>query len=147
MFEKVSEKIDPVLAAKWLRRELMRVMNYNNMTLDDIKIDETHMVDLLRLVEKKTITDNVAKEILEKVVVEPFDVKEYVKKEGLEQVSDSGELEKFVKEAMDKNPQAVEDIKAGNTKSVNFIVGQVMRATRGKANPQEVNDIIKKLIS
>jgi aspartyl-tRNA(Asn)/glutamyl-tRNA(Gln) amidotransferase subunit B len=146
MFEKVSEEIDPVLAAKWLRRELVRVLNYNKKTIQEIEMDEKHMIQLLKLVESKKITDNVASKILEKLIEKPFDVDDYIKKEGLEAVSDVGELEKYCKEAIDENPNAVEDYKKGNEKALNFIVGQVMGKTKGKASPKEVNEIIKKLI-
>ncbi len=146
VFEKVSAEVDSGLASKWIRRELSRVLNYAKKKLSEVELNETHLIDLLKLVEQKKITDNVAQKILEELVKKPFDVNEYVKKEGLEAVSDSSELEKFVKEAMDENPKAVEDIKAGNEKSINFILGQVMRKSRGKASPKEVHDIIKTLI-
>ena len=146
MFEKVAEEIDPVLAAKWLRRELVRVLNYNKKELHEVEMDERHMIQLLKLVENKKITDNVASNILEKLIEKPFDVNEYVKKEGLEAVSDIGELEKFCKEAISENPKAVEDYKKGEEKALNFIVGQVMRKSKGKATPKEVNEILKSLI-
>ncbi len=146
MFEKVSEEIDPVLAAKWLRRELVRVLNYNKKQLSEIEMDEKHMIQLLKLVESKKITDNVASKILEQLIIKPFDVNEYIKKEGLEAVSDAGEIEKFCKEAIKENPQAVEDYKKGEGKALNYLVGQVMRKTKGKATPKEVNEIILRLV-
>jgi len=146
MFEKVSVEIDPVLAAKWLRRELVRVLNYNKKELHEIEMDEKHMIQLLKLVENRKITDNVASKILEKLIEKPFDVDEYIKKEKLEAVSDIGELEKFCKEAVAENSKAVEDYKSGNEKALNFVVGSVMRKTQGKASPKEVNEILRKLI-
>jgi len=146
MFEKVSEEIDPILAAKWLRRELVRVLNYNKKELHEIEMDEKHMIQLLKLVESKKITDNVASKILENLIEKPFDVDEYVKKEGLEAVSDTGELEKYCKEAIKESPQAVDDYKKGEEKALNFIVGKVMAKTKGKASPKEVNEILKNLI-
>ena len=146
MFEKVSKEINPLLAAKWLRRELLRVLNYSKKELHEAEIEAKHMIDLLKLVEGKKITDNVAAKILEKLVEKPFDVKEYVKKEGLEAVSDISELEKYCKEAIKENPKAVEDYKKGEAKALNFIVGSVMKKTKGKATPKEVNEIILRLI-
>jgi aspartyl-tRNA(Asn)/glutamyl-tRNA(Gln) amidotransferase subunit B len=146
MFEKVAEEINPILAAKWLRRELVRVLNYNKKELHEVEIDEKQIIDLLKLVENKKITDNVASKILEKLIEKPFDVKEYVKKEGLEAVSEVAELEKYCKEAIKENPQAVADYKKGERKALNFIVGIVMKKTRGKATPKEVNEIILRLI-
>lgn len=146
MYEKVAAEVNPILAAKWLRRELVRVLNYNKKTLQDIEIDEKHIIDLLKLVETKKITENVAQKLLEKLIEKPFDVKEYVKKENLGAVSDTKQIEKYCKEAIEENPKAVEDYKNGNEKSFNFIVGQVMKKSKGKASPKEVNEVIKKLI-
>ena len=135
-----------MLAAKWLRRELARVLNYNKKELHEVEIDEKNLIQLLKLVENKKITDNVAQKLLEKLIEKPFDINEYVKKEKLEAVSDTGELEKYCKEAIKENPKAVEDYKKGEEKALNFIVGSVMKKTKGKATPKEVNEIIKKLI-
>ncbi|MBI2655930.1 Asp-tRNA(Asn)/Glu-tRNA(Gln) amidotransferase subunit GatB [Candidatus Woesearchaeota archaeon] len=146
MFEKVAEKVDPNLAAKWLRRELVRVLNYNKKEISESGINERHMIDLLGLIEKKKITDAVGQQIIEKLIEKPFDVNEYVKKEKLEAVSDFSELEKYCKEAIAENPKAVEDYKKGEAKALNFIVGSVMKKTKGKATPKEVNDIILRLI-
>ena len=147
MFEKVAEEINPILAAKWLRRELVRVLNYNKKELHEVGLDEKHMIDLLKLVENKKITDNVASKLLEKLIEKPFDVKEHVKKEKLEAVSDIEELEKYCKDAIKENPKAVEDYKKGEKKALNYIVGKVMQKTKGKATPKEVNEIILKLIN
>ena len=146
MFEKVSAEINPVLAAKWLRRELVRVLNYNKKELHEIEMDEKHMIQLLKLVESKKITENVAQKLLEKLIEKPFDVDQHIKKEDLGAVSDKGEIEKYCKEAISENAKAVEDYKAGNENALNFVVGQVMRKTKGKASPKEVNEIIRKLV-
>tara|TARA_Y100000310_G_scaffold139131_1_gene138367 strand:+ start:21364 stop:22773 length:1410 start_codon:yes stop_codon:yes gene_type:complete len=142
LYDKVSKKVDPVLAAKWLRRELMRVLNYHKKTLDQVKITEEHLIDLLKLIESKKITENVAQKILEQLVEKPFDVKDYIKSQKLETVSDSGELDKFCDEAIKEAPQAVEDYKQGQEKALNFVIGLVMKKTRGKASP----DVVKKLL-
>lgn len=146
MFEKVAEKVNPELAAKWLRRELLRVMNYSNKAFDNIPINEKHIIELLEMVEKKEITDNVAKKIMEKFMDEAFSPRNYVKQQGLKVVSDSSELEKVCREVIKENPKAVEDVKAGNEKSFNFLIGQVMRRTRGQASPNELQEIFKKMI-
>ncbi len=147
MFEDIIKEVDPVLAAKWLRRELTKVMNYQKIDFDELKITTRHLKDLLSLLQNKKITENVAQNILEKLSEETFDVKEYVKEEGLEAVSDKSELEKYCNEAINEAQKAVEDYKSGNEKSLNFIVGLVMKKTRGKASPNEVKEIIKRLIA
>lgn len=146
LFEKVAEEVNPTLAAKWLRRELVRVINYNKLSFDKLKIDEKHLIELLSMIESKEITEKTGQKMMEELIVKPFSPKEYVKKHGLGAVSDKGEIEKFCKEAIKENPNAVEDYKKGEENALNFIVGQVMRKTKGKATPKEVNDILKKLI-
>jgi aspartyl-tRNA(Asn)/glutamyl-tRNA(Gln) amidotransferase subunit B len=146
VFEAVATSVNPELASKWVRRELPRVLNFVKKKFSDVEFTEQHLVDLLKLIENKTITDNVAQKLLEKLVEKPFDVNEYIKKEGLESVSDKGELEKICLEAIKEGSKAVEDYKKGNEKALNYVVGLVMKKTRGKATPKEVNEILKKLI-
>lgn len=146
MFEAVSTAVNPELAAKWIRRELARVLNFHKRRLNETEIKEHHMIGLLKLIEEKKITETVGQKILEKLVEKPFDIDEYVKKEGLEALSNIAELEKLCKEAIKEAPNAVEDYKSGNEKALNFIVGLVMKKTRGKASPKEVNEILKRLI-
>jgi aspartyl-tRNA(Asn)/glutamyl-tRNA(Gln) amidotransferase subunit B len=146
LFEKVASKISPKLAAKWLRRELARVMNYNNLDFADIEIDETHLIDLLSLVEKKDITENVAQKILEKLIQKPFDVKVYIKKEGLGAVKDTKALEDFCKQVIDSNEKVIGEYKEGNVKSLNFLMGQVMRLSKGTADPGQVRELLIKLV-
>ncbi len=146
LFERVAKEVDPLLAAKWIRRELVRVLNYGKKVLKDIELDEQNLIMLLKLVEHKKITDATGQQLMEKLIEQPFNVKEYVEKEGLLAVSDSFELEKFCMEAIAENEKAVADYKKGNEKALNFIVGSVMKKTKGKATPAEVNDLLKKLI-
>ncbi|MBI2147882.1 Asp-tRNA(Asn)/Glu-tRNA(Gln) amidotransferase subunit GatB, partial [Candidatus Woesearchaeota archaeon] len=146
LFEKVAEEVDPVLAAKWLRRELVRVMNYNKQTFDGLLLDENHMIELLSMVEKKEITDQVAQKILEELIVKPFSPRRYVAEKGLHAVSDTGELEKICRDVVFKNPTAVKEFKAGKEKSFQFLVGQVMKATQGKADPAMVNELLGRMM-
>jgi len=147
MFEEVSKAVNPDLASKWIWKELTRVLNFNKKKLKDVKLDASHMIELLKLIEQGKITDNVGHKIIEKLVVKPFDVHEYVKKEGLATISNSGEIEKLCKKVISEQGKAVDDYKGGDEKAFNFLIGQVMRLTRGKAKPDEVNKIMKKLIS
>ncbi|MBW2981076.1 Asp-tRNA(Asn)/Glu-tRNA(Gln) amidotransferase subunit GatB [Candidatus Woesearchaeota archaeon] len=146
MFEKVAAAVNPDLASKWIRRELPRVLNYNKKTLAEVELNETHLIDLLTLIDEKKITDTVGQKIIEKLVEKPFDVNEYVQLEGLAAVSDKSELQKFCKEAIKENPQAVEDYKKGEAKALHFLMGQVMRKSKGKATPKEVVKILMGLV-
>jgi len=146
LYEKIAVKVDPILAARWLRRELLRVMNYNEIDFADLLIEETHLIDLLKLVESKKITDNVAKKILEKLMEKEFNVKAYVKEKGLLAVTDSGALQKICDEVIKKHPSVVEDYKGGQVKSLNFLMGQVMRLSKGAASPNEVRELLIKTL-
>ncbi|MDA1196560.1 MAG: Asp-tRNA(Asn)/Glu-tRNA(Gln) amidotransferase subunit GatB [Nanoarchaeota archaeon] len=146
LYEAVSKKVDPELAAKWIRRELPRVLKYAKKKLEDTEIKDHHLIDLLKLIKASKITETVGQKILETLVHTNLDIKEYIKAEKLETVADTNELEIHCKAAIKEAPQAVEDYKAGNEKSLNFIVGLVMRATKGKASPPEVLAVLKKLL-
>lgn len=146
LFEKVAEEIDPVLAAKWLRRELVRVLNYNEKTLADVELDEKHIVELLQLVEKKIVTDNTAKKILEELIEKPFSPKDYVAKNAVKAVTDTKQIYRWAEEAISENPKAVEDFKSGNEKSIQFLIGQVMRKSKGQADPAELNKVMREIL-
>ncbi len=146
LFERVSEEVSPVLAARWLRRELARVMNYSSLEFADLRIDETHLIDLLRLVEDKKITENVAQKLLEKLVSEPFDVSSYVKEHNLGAVTDAGALEGVCREVVGENPKVVSDYCSGNEKSLHYLMGQVMKKTGGRASPKEVRSLLVRML-
>jgi len=146
LFEKVIEKVNPLLAARWLRRELMRVLNYNKKELKDIEINEDYLIELLQMVEKKEITERVGQKIIEKFVEKPFSPKEYIKKQDIKVIGGESEIEKICKEVIKENSKAVDDYKAGEAKAIQFLIGQVMRKTKGQAAPDVVNKIMKKLI-
>ncbi len=146
MFERVAKEVDPVLAAKWMRRELVRVMNFNKQTFDDLLLDEKHLIELLSMVEKKEITDQVAQKLLEELVLKPFSPRQYVEKHGLKRVADTGSLQKVCEEVIAENKHVVQEYLAGKEKSFQFLVGQVMRKTKGTASPQEVNELLKSLL-
>lgn len=145
-FDTVAKKVDPVIAARWVRRELARVLNYNKIEFNESKINSNEFSNILDLLISKKITDNIAKRLLEKLVVEHFNVIEYVKKESLEAVNDSNEIEEMVKKIIIDNPKAVEEIKSGKEIALNFLVGQVMKQSKGKASPSDAKEIVKKLI-
>ncbi len=146
LFERVAKEIDPMLAAKWLRRELTRVLNYNKKSLQEVAIDELNLLELLSLIERGKISETTGQRLMEKLIEKPFNVKEYVKREGLEIVKEIGELERYCKEAIKENPAAVNDYKKGLEKALHFIMGKVMQKTKGKASPKEVVEILKKLL-
>ncbi|MFH0936074.1 MAG: Asp-tRNA(Asn)/Glu-tRNA(Gln) amidotransferase subunit GatB [Candidatus Woesearchaeota archaeon] len=146
LFEKVSKKVNPELAAKWIRRELPRVLHYNKKTMKDIQIDETHMIELLNLLETGQITNTTAQRIIEKLIEKPFSVKDYVKKEGLLILNKEDELRKVCSEILKDNPKALNDYKLGEQKALDFIIGKVMAKTKGTSDPNLVRKILLELI-
>ena len=102
------------------------------------------MIDLLKLVEDKKITDNVASKILEKLVEKPFDVREYVKKADLMLISDENVLLIECKNAIKENQKAVQDYKSGNKIALNFLFGQVMKKSKGTSDPYKVKEILSR---
>jgi aspartyl-tRNA(Asn)/glutamyl-tRNA(Gln) amidotransferase subunit B len=146
IYDAVCLEIDPVFAARWIRRELMRVMNYNKIDFEDLKIGPNHLIDLFSLVISGTITESVGQKIIEKLIDEPFDVKDYVKANSLEIISDQEELNKICRQVIQENPKSAEEYKSGNIKSLNFLVGQVMRQTKGKADAKKLIEIFNTMI-
>lgn len=146
LFEKVAKKVDAKLAVRWLVREIPRVLNYNKKNLEDLKIDESHIIELLDLLQKKKITETTAKKILEKLIEKPFSVKDYVAKEGLVAEFSEEKLEKICKEIIIENPQAVDDYRNGKGEALDYLMGMVMRKTRATANPDVVKIILKRLL-
>jgi len=146
LFEKVAEKISPVFAAKWLRRELVKLLKEKKKGLSEVNLDEKEVVSLLDLLEKNQITDLVFKELMEKLLEKRFDVKKYVKDKDLVLVSDTKKLEKICNKVIKENPTVVADFKNGKSKALNFLVGKVMRETKGKTSPHELAKIFKKLL-
>ncbi len=146
LFERCASKVNPILAGKWIRRELIRVLNFNAKTFSEANLDEKNFVSLLELIDKNQITEKVGQRIIEKLIVENFDVHEYVKKEGLVMISDESDIEKICDDAIAESSEAVDSFKKGNEKSINFIVGIVMKKSKGKAKPDLVMGILKRKI-
>ncbi|MCK4521867.1 MAG: Asp-tRNA(Asn)/Glu-tRNA(Gln) amidotransferase GatCAB subunit B, partial [Nanoarchaeota archaeon] len=147
-FENVisDKEVNPKLASHWVELELKRVLNYNKKNLDDAKIKPENLIDIIKLIQNKRITEQTGRRLIEKLVEKEFDVDEYVKKQGLEIISDKGEIEKYCRESIKENPDAVENYKKGEEKALHFIIGQVMKKSRGKANPNVVKEIILKIL-
>ena len=136
-YEEVAKKIDPSFAALWMRDELKRVLNYNKMGFADSGITTDNIVELLKLIQDKKVTQKAAKKIIEKKPKNKDSPTKIAEELGLIGVSDKESVLKAVKQAIDENPQAVSDYHEGKKGAMNFLIGQVMRLTRGKADPGE----------
>ena len=140
--ETVKTGADPKAAANWLMVELLGYLNAGNLTLADVKITPHGLGEMIKLIENGTISSKIAKTVFKEMVETGKEPKQIVEEKGLVQISDEGALLAIVQEVVNNNPQAVADYKAGNDKAVAFFVGQVMKQTRGKANPPMVNKLL-----
>ncbi|HLC63077.1 MAG TPA: Asp-tRNA(Asn)/Glu-tRNA(Gln) amidotransferase subunit GatB [Candidatus Nanoarchaeia archaeon] len=148
LFEQVSKKVSAEIASKWVIRDIVKQCNITKKRIEDLNIKPQNIIELLSLFEKKQITDNTAKEILRKLVEEsPFSPEEYIRRNNLLMKSDNSKLESWCKEAIKQSPEAVQEYKSGNQKSLNFIMGKVMQLSNKTANPQEVVKTLKRLIN
>jgi aspartyl-tRNA(Asn)/glutamyl-tRNA(Gln) amidotransferase subunit B len=144
----IEKKLHPKEVGLFLRREILRVLNYHNHDFEDLedKNIKEEIIDLIEMLGKDEISYTTAQKVLEQVYDKKFNVKEYIEKNNLKQVQDTSLIEELVKKALADAPKAVEDYKNGNTKALNFIVGIVMRETKGTAKPQIVNEILQKQV-
>jgi len=142
----IREGADPKKASNWVMGEVLRVLNETQMDIAEFIVTPVKLAALLAMVDKGTISGSIAKTVFEemKETGEPPDA--IVEKKGLTQISDKSELERIAREIIDNNPDEAEKYREGKTKLLGFFVGQVMKATRGKANPQEANAIIRELL-
>ena len=134
---------DPKQVGNWITGEIFRRLNAEGRSIEDVEIQPAALVELLSLVKKGTINQNAAREVFGQLWEQGGSPAEIVAARGLGQISDSGELDQAVAEVIAAHPDAVEKIKGGNHNTVQFLMGQVMRATRGKANPQLVQELLR----
>ena len=136
----------PKKVSNWLMVETMRLLKENEMDAQDIRFSPANLAKLIELVEAGTINGSVAKEVFEEIFKEDIDPEKYVEEKGLKSMNDEGELRQTIEEIVKANPQSVEDYHNGKEKALGFLVGQTMKATKGKANPGIVNKILKELL-
>lgn len=143
--ETVAAGADPKKASNWVMGEFARMVNEKGQ--DAAKITPVQLAEIIDLVDGATISGSAAKQVFDEVFETGKDPKEVVEEKGLAQVSDEGAILEAVKKILDANPDQVKQYKDGNEKVLGFFVGQVMKATKGKANPKVVNQILRKLLS
>lgn len=136
----------PKKVSNWLMGETMRLLKERSMEPADIPFTPEHLAGLIDLVEKRVITGTVAKRIFEEMFTQDLDPAQYVEEKGLKTINDTTQLRKVVEEIIASNPQSVSDYLGGKEKAMGFLVGQTMRAMKGKADAVEVNKLLKDLI-
>ena len=137
---------NPKKVSNWLMVETMRIIKETSMDVSDISFSPANLAALIKLTDDGSINSSVAKEVFEKIFDEDIDPVKYVEENGLKQVNDEGALKKTVEDVIAANPQSVEDYRSGKEKAIGFLVGQTMKAMKGKANPAMVNDMLKELL-
>jgi aspartyl-tRNA(Asn)/glutamyl-tRNA(Gln) amidotransferase subunit B len=142
-FEEVAKTVDPEFAALWMRDELKRVIYYNKMSFKESEITPVQIVDLLKMLLDKKITAKAGKRIMEKLPKNNEMPSQIADDMGLTGVVDEDIVLKAVKQAVDQNPDAVRDYYEGKKNAMNFLIGQVMRLTRGKADPGETHKLLE----
>ncbi len=137
---------NPKAASNWIMGELTRKMNELGIDVERVAITPDALAGLIRMIEAGTITGPIAKDVFEKMYASGRSAEDIVAAEGLASINDDAALEKAVRDAMAANETAVAQYRAGKQQTFGFLVGQVMKATRGKANPATVNALMKKLL-
>lgn len=145
-YEEVAKKVDAKLAAKWMRDELKRVLTYNKLDFAESGIVADDLIEFIQMIENKEITAKAAHKLIEQMPNNKQTPKAIAEEMGLIGVVKDNEVRKAAEQAVAENPKAVEDYKNGEKASINFLMGQVMRLTRGKADPGETVKILKELL-
>ena len=136
----------PKKVSNWLMVETLRLLKENDMEPEDIRFSPEHLAALIAMADKKEINSSVAKEVFEEIFKSDVDPAKYVEEKGLKTVNDEGALRKTVEEVIANNPQSVQDYKSGKEKAIGFLVGQTMKAMKGKADPGMINKMLKELL-
>lgn len=149
MFFEATVKLSPNvnLVSNWIMGDVMRRLNEDEIGIEETLLSPKSLAALIAMVKDEKINNNTGKKVLREMFETGKDSEAIVKEKGLIQISDAGELEKIVEKILDENPQSIEDFKAGKDRALGFLVGQTMKASKGKANPQIVNKLIVEMLN
>lgn len=131
------------IAANWVMGDLLGHLNTGNMDIKDSPVTTTHLASMLGLLQKGVISGKIAKTVFEEMFKTGKKPEDIIKEKGLVQISDEGQIEKIIDEVIADNPKVIEEYKSGKEKVLGFLVGQVMKKTKGKCNPQIANKFLK----
>ena len=138
---------NPKKVSNYLMGETMRLLKEKGMDPDDLSFSPENLASLIQMVDKGVINGNVAKDVFAQIFEHDVNPEQYVEEKGLKMDSNEDEIRKIVEDVVASNPQSVEDYKNGKEKAMGFLVGQTMRAAKGKANPGIVNQLLKELLN
>ena len=131
------------MISNWIIGEISRVLNEEKIEIDRLRVTPDRLIDLLIAIQKNIISSSAAKKVFAEAVQDDRPITVIIDELGLKQVSDASELESIIDNVLNNSPDEVASYKAGKTKVIGFLVGQVMKASGGKANPGMVNQILK----
>lgn len=137
---------EPKLVANWLLNDLLGNLSEVGKDIEDSPVSPKGLAELVRLIKEGTLSSKLAKEVLKEMVATGKDPNEVVEEKGLKQVSDEGQIRAFIEEVLKENPKEVERYRSGEEKVFGFLVGQVMKKAKGKANPQVVNKLLREML-
>ena len=140
LFEKASEICGNRKAVNnWIISDISRILNEKELEADQIPFTAEHLGHLVELIDKGTISSSIGKKVIEELFENPKEPEEIIKEKGWIQISDESAIKEIVLKVLEENPNSVADYKAGKDRAIGFLVGQAMKATKGKANPQMLN--------
>ncbi|MGM8213402.1 Asp-tRNA(Asn)/Glu-tRNA(Gln) amidotransferase subunit GatB [Virgibacillus sp. W0430] len=142
----VDAGADTKQASNWMMGDLSAYMNKHGKELTELAITSDGLAKMIKLIEDGTISSKIAKKVFAEMIETGCDPETFIKEQGLVQISDEGQLQEVISAVLDENEQSIIDYKDGKGKALGFLVGQVMKATKGQANPQMVNKILKQEI-
>lgn len=147
-FENVVKKCNnPKMVANWIMGDFARLLNENDISIDESRIGEENLASLIDLIDKGTISSKIAKTVFEEMFNTGKEAKQIVEEKGLVQISDEGAIKEIVEKVVENNPQSIIDYKAGRDRALGFLVGQVMKESKGKANPGLVNKLLLEILN
>lgn len=138
---------EPTLCANWIMGDISRLLNNAEIEIQDSKVTPVHLNELIQLISDNTISGKIAKSVLDDVFETGRMPKQIVEDKGMSQITDTSEIEAIVMHVIEDNPGPAQDVRDGTKKAIGFLVGQVMKATQGKANPQLVNQVLSRLLT
>ena len=140
--EMLNKKADAKQASNWLMGEVSAYLNSEKLELAETKLTPENLAGMITLIEDGTISSKIAKKVFRELILNGGDAKKVVEAKGLVQLSDPAQLLPMINEVLDNNAQSIEDFKNGKDRAVGFLVGQIMKATKGQANPGVVNQLL-----
>jgi aspartyl-tRNA(Asn)/glutamyl-tRNA(Gln) amidotransferase subunit B len=144
-FEQVATRAgNPKVASNWIMGELLRTLKERGMSISDVTLTPSALAGLIGLIEKGVVSSSIAKDVFAKMFDSGRSADDIVRADGLAQIGDESALLAIVREVIGRNSDAVTQYRAGKSQTFGFLVGQVMKGSKGKANPKIANDLLKR---